>query len=125
MSRNKERNIEYALFRVWDVFVIVLVLALLAAALYMILAPTQGRSAEIYVDGTLVATVRLDHQERIDLLGLTVVVEEGGIHVEDADCPDKICERMGKISKAGETIICLPNKVVIKILGKGEVEAIT
>ncbi|MBQ9370138.1 MAG: NusG domain II-containing protein [Clostridia bacterium] len=125
MSRNKDRQTEYTLFRVWDVVVIVLVLALLAAALYMILAPTQGRSAEIYVDGTLVATVRLDHQERIDLLGLTVVVEEGSIHVEDADCPDKICERMGKISKAGETIICLPNRVVIKILGKGEVEAIT
>lgn len=125
MSRNKDRQTEYTLFRVWDVVVIVLVLALLAAALYMILAPTQGRSAEIYVDGTLVATVRLDHQERIDLNGLTVVVEEGSIHVEDADCPDKICERMGKISKAGETIICLPNRVVIKILGKGEVEAIT
>lgn len=125
MSRNKDRQTEYTLFRVWDVVVIVLVLTLLAAALYMILAPTQGRSAEIYVDGTLVATVRLDHQERIDLNGLTVVVEEGSIHVEDADCPDKICERMGKISKAGETIICLPNRVVIKILGKGEVEAIT
>ena len=125
MSRNKDRQTEYTLFRVWDVVVIVLVLTLLAAALYMILAPTQGRSAEIYVDGTLVATVRLDHQERIDLLSLTVVVEEGSIHVEDADCPDKICERMGKISKAGETIICLPNRVVIKILGKGEVEAIT
>ena len=125
MSANKGGKAEYSLFRVWDVAVIVLVLALLAAVLCMIFLPAKGRSAEIYVDGTRVATVRLDHAKRISIGGLTVVVEDGSIHVEDADCPDKICEKTGKISKAGETIICLPNKVIIKILGKGEVEAIT
>jgi hypothetical protein len=33
----------------------------------------------------------------------------------DADCPDKLCEKQGKISKNGQSIICLPNKIVIKI----------
>jgi len=125
MSRNDGNKREYSLFRVWDAIVLLLIFALLAAALYMILAPAQGRTAEIYVDGELVRTVRLDHSERIALDGLTVIVEEGGVYVEDADCPDKICEKMGKISRSGETIICLPNKVFIKVLGKGEVEAIT
>ena len=54
-----------------------------------------------------------------------VIVEKGAIRVCDADCPDKICEERGAISKAGQTIVCLPNRIVIKVLGKGEVEAIT
>ena len=56
---------------------------------------------------------------------MKIVVSDGTVRVEDADCPDKICEKSGAISKAGQTIVCLPNRVVIKILGKGEVEAIS
>ena len=125
MSQNDLNKSVYPPFRVWDIVVVVLILALLATALYFILAPSQGRTAEIYVKGDLVATVRLDHYEKLHVDGLVVVVEEGSIHVEDSDCPDKICEKVGRISKEGQTIVCLPNKVVIKILGKGEVEAIT
>ena len=125
MSWYKVEKKHYPLFRVWDVVVIALLLALIGGALYMILAPSQGRTAEIYADGTLVATVRLDHEEAIPLDGLKVVVEAGSLWVEEADCPDKICEKTGKISRAGQTIVCLPNKVIVRILGKGEVEAVT
>ena len=45
----------------------------------------------------------------------TVIIEAGTVYVTDADCPDKICEDMGKISKPGETIICLPHKLIIEV----------
>ncbi len=35
--------------------------------------------------------------------------------MDKADCPDKLCVKQGKISKSGESIICLPHKVVVKI----------
>ncbi|MBP5404927.1 MAG: NusG domain II-containing protein [Clostridia bacterium] len=123
-QRENERK-TYALFRVWDVFVLLLVLGLVAAALFMILLPSRGRTAEVFLDGEKVMTLRLDKDAVILLEHLTLHVEDGELWVEDADCPDKICEKTGRISKKGQNIVCLPNRVVIKIAGKGEVEAIT
>ena len=41
-----------------------------------------------------------------------------GFHVESASCPDQICVRSGFISRAGQSIVCVPNEVVIS-LGSG------
>lgn len=38
-----------------------------------------------------------------------------GIRMISSPCPDKICIRQGWINKAGETIVCLPNRVVIRL----------
>lgn len=49
----------------------------------------------------------------------TLVIEDGYASIADADCPDKLCERMGRINSAGQSIICLPNEVVVTIEGGG------
>ena len=46
----------------------------------------------------------------------TLVIEDGKAFIKDATCPDKICEGHNKISFKGETIVCLPHKVVIEIV---------
>lgn len=124
-SRTERKRGEYSLFRVWDVAVLLVLLALVAAVLCLIFLPSDGKTAEVYVDGEKYATLRLDRDERIVLDHLTIIVSGGAVWVEDADCKDKICEKTGKISKEGQSIVCLPNRVIIRILGKGEVEAIT
>ena len=35
--------------------------------------------------------------------------------MKEADCPDKYCVKQGKIKNVGETIVCLPHKVVVEI----------
>ena len=45
----------------------------------------------------------------------TLVIKKGAADMISADCPDQICVKHTPISKAGETIICLPNKVVVTI----------
>ena len=40
----------------------------------------------------------------------------------DADCPDKLCEYQNAISQSGETIVCLPNKVIVIVAGDDEDE---
>lgn len=47
----------------------------------------------------------------------TIKIKDKSIWIEDADCPDKYCEKQGKISKDGEVIVCLPHKLVIKVVG--------
>ena len=47
-----------------------------------------------------------------------VVIENGKVCVTEADCPDGICKEYRPISYVGETIVCLPHKVVIEIVGE-------
>lgn len=52
-----------------------------------------------------------------------VVIEDGKVYMADANCPDKLCEHMGKISKTGENIVCMPHRVVVEIVGDGKGES--
>lgn len=44
-----------------------------------------------------------------------LVIEDNKAYMLQADCPDGICVEHKAISKTGETIVCLPHKVVISI----------
>ncbi len=44
-----------------------------------------------------------------------LVISDGKAYVKSATCPDKICVGHRKISKTGESIVCLPHKVVVSI----------
>ncbi len=48
-----------------------------------------------------------------------LVIEEGKAYMKSAVCPDKICVRHRPINKSGQTIVCLPEKVTVKIIAEG------
>ena len=54
-----------------------------------------------------------------------LVVQKGRAHLENAPCPLKICEAMGSIDRGGQVIVCLPNRIVIKVSGPEEVDAVS
>ena len=43
------------------------------------------------------------------------VVKDGTASIQEADCPDQICVNHAGISKKGETIVCLPHRLVVEI----------
>jgi len=45
----------------------------------------------------------------------TLIIENGEAYFKNSDCPDKTCERTGKIKNVGETIVCLPHKVIAEV----------
>jgi hypothetical protein len=45
------------------------------------------------------------------------ISESGRVRVTESTCPDKICVRTGWISRPGQSIVCLPNRVVVRIEG--------
>lgn len=53
-----------------------------------------------------------------------IEIGDNEIRVIEADCPDKIDVKQGYISRIGETIVCLPNKMVIEIKGVDSVDGI-
>ena len=45
-----------------------------------------------------------------------IVIEDGSVYVREADCPSGRCTRHSPISRVGETVICLPHKLVVRIV---------
>lgn len=79
----------------------------------------SGNKAVITVNGEKVSVLKLN-EERNETIKTekgvnTVKIKDGKVIVADADCPDKICVNHRPISKVGETIICLPHKLVVEI----------
>ena len=52
----------------------------------------------------------------------TIVIENGQVWIDQADCPDKLCVKQGKISKNGQSIIFLPHKLTILVQADSEQE---
>ncbi len=50
----------------------------------------------------------------------TVVIAGGKVRVTDSPCPEKICVRTGAVSRPGQFIACLPNRVFVAVKGAPE-----
>lgn len=58
-------------------------------------------------------TVRIPWEDGFN----TVTVTQQGVFMSEADCPDQICVRQGTICNGGESIVCLPHRLVIRLEG--------
>ncbi|MFV0362060.1 MAG: NusG domain II-containing protein [Suipraeoptans sp.] len=56
-------------------------------------------------------TISIQNQE----VSNTLIIENGQIYMEHANCPDGYCITQGKKSRSNESIICLPNEVVVEV----------
>ena len=54
---------------------------------------------------------------RFDGIDAGFEVKNGKIRLTEASCPDKICEKTGYIGSAGQSIICVPNKITVSVVG--------
>lgn len=59
--------------------------------------------------------IELENGNHID-----IVIDENGAYVKDVICPDKVCQKTGVVNKVGQSIVCLPNKVIVYVEGKTE-----
>lgn len=55
----------------------------------------------------------------------TIVIKNGAVRMENADCPDKLCVKQGNIYDSSKDIVCLPNKVVIKVSKPSDIDIIS
>lgn len=58
-------------------------------------------------------TVRIEGQGGYNLL----VIEGGEAWLSEADCPNLLCVKTGRIRYAGQSIVCLPHKLAVRIGG--------
>ncbi len=104
-----------------DIILVVslLLVALLVFSLFLAFAK-NGKTVAVIKNGEETACYNIDEDLTIDITSAnnqnnTLVIKDGKASIISASCPDKICVKHRSIKRVGETIVCLPNKVVIEI----------
>ena len=99
------------------VLLLSLILIAVAALLAVLLITDSGDLVKVELDGVEVAKYPLGKDGEYAIGdGNTLVIENGEAYMKYADCPDGTCVRTGRISKRGQTIICLPNRVAVTVI---------
>lgn len=126
--RRKLSNRMYKMRRLKNdlILIIAFVVAVFVVFSVFLITRKDGDTVKVKINGVTTAEYKLnqDFTTVIDSYNNgknTLVIENGRVYIKDADCPDKICENHRPISKSGETIVCLPNRLIIIIeRSKGE-----
>ena len=114
-----------------DVIFIAALLAIVAlAGLFVFLFRQPGDTVVVTIDGEHYATYSLNENmtvpihtgqdgEQINVL----IIRDGQAHLQEASCPDGICAAHKPIHREGESIVCLPHRVVITVHSTSEQDA--
>lgn len=102
-------------------------IAVIAAVILMGILPLAlrhgGNSVAVKHDGA-VEVYPLSRDRVVEIVSgghtLELRIEGGAAAVTESDCPDRLCVRHGKASRAGDTIVCVPAGVIIQITGEGD-----
>lgn len=100
----------------------ILLIAVVAGGFFL-LTGKEAQQAVVTVDGEVYGAYSLTENRTIEIKeGNHLRIQDGQAKMEWADCPDQLCVHQKAISKTGESIICLPNKVVVNVTGEKESE---
>ena len=111
------------------ILAVILLLVSVAGFLLYKSLQTEGDFVVVSVDNVTVARFSLSEDTEYKINGVsgcnTLVIKDGKADITLADCPDGICANHTPVSKVGDAIVCLPHRVVVKIVsGKNSAEEI-
>ncbi|MBE6144275.1 MAG: NusG domain II-containing protein [Firmicutes bacterium] len=107
---------------------IILLIALIFLLSFKLFEKNDNKQAIVYYENKKVLTVNLNEKKEYKVDGyngeVIIIVNNGKIKVEQENSPLHLCSKQGYISKSYETIVCLPNKISIKIIGNEELDVV-
>ena len=111
-----------SLIKKQDVLLIVILLAVAGALLlWFQLRPAGALVAIVEQNGQVIRRIDLNwlsQAEEVDLGGpyhVQLLAEPGAISFLSSDCPDKTCIRTGKLTRPGQTAVCLPARISVRL----------
>lgn len=105
----------------------IIVISLLSVTIILITSK-QGNYVTIEQNGTITAVLQINKNQKYNIynenneIENTILIENGQVSMIYANCPDKICEKHKAIKNNNESIICLPNKVIVTVTNNLENE---
>ncbi len=121
---NMEKNITTKRTFRNDIILIVSVLLIASIGLlYLFVFRSNGDTVKVTVDGKVYGTYSIKKDTTVDIYsGIDnnklnrLVISDGKAYMEHATCPDGICVAHSPIFRDGESIVCLPQKVVVTVI---------
>lgn len=111
----------------WPDAVVAAAVVLLAAACAWLIWRGAGQSgaleAVVSVDGTetfttpLTGLTRVERTVQANGYTLKIILTDKEVCVEESDCPTQDCVHTGHISRSGQSIVCLPARVTVRLVG--------
>lgn len=105
-----------------DFIVIAVVLAVVGVLVFFLyfVNGNDGKYVQVEHNGEIVETIELskdfEKQYNFDGETNTLVIKDGKADVVEANCKDGYCEKQMPIYRSGESIICLPHKLVVSVV---------
>lgn len=118
--------------RVWIAVIAVILIACVVACVIVFTKKDGGKRVEVYVDEELVFSADIEnvsepYEKVIETKQGKNVLEiaSGKVRIKDADCDGKDCVHMGWTGSPSAPIVCLPHRLVLKIVGKEDVDVVS
>jgi len=122
----RKDDIDFYRFSKFDLILVILVLFFSGFLIFRttynrVRQSAQPDKAVIYQDSHMLESVDLDKDSLFSILNgkMQIKVKHGKIRVAHADCPQHLCVNMGWIQYNGQSIVCVPNKILIEIKSAG------
>lgn len=127
MSRGSKVNASDRKTRNDIILAVVLLVIAAASFLWWRSVRNEGAYVAVNIDGVQTAVYPLSEDREVVITTgdnneheNIMVIENSEVRVTEADCPDGICAKTRAASYVGESIVCLPHKLVIEIIGEKE-----
>ena len=110
-----------------DIIAILIVVAMIAAT-FLFFAQTGEKEAGnvlIFQNGSLIYDLPLEKDAVLVIGGEyenTIEIHDNTVSITHSTCPGEDCVHTGKISSAGRSIVCLPNRVEIRLTNASDVD---
>ena len=112
----------------YDLIAILIVIALIILSSFVfwkVVGTEEGSRVVVYEDGKVIREIPLTEATEFVVEGLytnKIAVRDGQAAVIESDCPGGDCMHSGWISESGRSIVCLPNRVEVRIEGESDVD---
>ena len=112
-----------------DIILFFLILAFgLAVSWWSLAGNSAGEKAVVTVDGKLYGTYPLSQDQIIQVVQENghhndITIKDGQVSMSYSTCRNQVCVNTGAISKTKDSIVCLPNRVVVEIISHGSGKA--
>ena len=111
----------YHILKIGDKILVFLILLFSISSFFIVNSfQSEGNYLEIQVEGQVIHKLSLKADQQITVdghIGQTIIsIKKKKAEIIYSDCPHKICVKTGAINRAGQVIVCVPNRVFVQVL---------
>ncbi len=113
------RNLSKSLFRIsmfdYGFAGLILLFSFGSLAKTISSAQTDHKKVVVYQENVKIKEMDIMKDQVFQTDHVTIEVKNGSVRVLHSDCPHKICVHTGRINSSAQTIVCIPNRILIEI----------